>query len=582
LIGQGLGGHGVHDLVIRGGDVIDGSGAKRRRADVAIDGDRVTTIGTVSGDAASVIDASGKIVAPGFIDLHTHYDAQAFWDSALTPSPLHGVTSVFAGNCGFSIAPLSDDETDQQYMMSMLARVEGIPLDSLREGVPWSWRSTAEYLDSLDGTLGINAGFMVGHSALRRAAMRADANQRAATDDEIASMKQLLHEGLDAGGMGFSSSWSRSHNDAERCMVPSRHATREELIALSSVVGTHEGTSLEFIPMAGAFEPWAIELMADMSTIAQRILNWNVLLVNATNTSEVSAKLEASSVAAARGGRVVALTIPQSYPLRLSFASGFVLDAIPGWEETMLLPLEQKLAVFRDSARRAELARLATNPRSPVGVLTDWSMQTILDVRASDNEQYIGRTIGSIAAEIGREPWDILCEIAMRDELATTFGVVVGTGSDDDWKTRVDIWRDTRTVVGASDAGAHLDMFGTFNYPTVLLAEAVRSRKLLELEEAIELLTSRPAELYGLVERGRLKEGWHADVVVFDPHTVASADLEMRFDLPGGAGRLYADSAGVEHVLVNGRPIVSEGHLTSERSGTVLRSGRDTRTPDLS
>jgi N-acyl-D-aspartate/D-glutamate deacylase len=568
------------DVIIRNGEVIDGTGAPRRRADVGINEGRIEVIGDLSAAvAARDIDATDRVVTPGFVDVHTHYDAQAFWDGALSPSPLHGVTSVFAGNCGFSIAPLSDDPDDGAYLMRMLARVEGMPLESLKQGVPWDWTTTADYLDAVEGRLGINAGFMVGHSALRRVAMGADANQRPATPDEVAVMARLLRDGLEAGGMGFSSSWARTHNDMDRCTVPSRRASREELVELSGAVRDFDGTSLEFIPMIGPkFEAWASDLMADMSVAADRTLNWNVLLVSSALAGTLEDKLAASDVAASRGGRVVALTMPQSFGLRLSFASGFVLDAIPGWEETMLLPPADRLAAFQNDARRSELGVLAASPNSVVANETDWAKQTVFTVTSPENEQYLGRLIGDIAAEQRRSPWETICDIALADDLRTSFGMVVSRGTDDDWKLRSEVWRDDRVLIGASDAGAHLDMFGTFNYTTVLLAEAVRARKLLTLEEAVRLLTDCPARMYGLVNRGRIAEGWSADVLVIDPDRVDSDELSMRFDLPGGAGRLYADSSGVEQVLVNGVAIVSDGALTSARPGRVLRSGRDTRT----
>jgi len=570
------------DVKVTGGDVVDGTGAPRRRTDVGIAGGKVVKIGAVDEEAAETIDATGKIVTPGFVDVHTHFDAQVFWDGALTPSPLHGVTTALAGNCGFTISPLSKDPTDGEYLMRMLARVEGMPLESLRAGVPWNWTTTAEYFDEIEGRLGINAAFMVGHCAVRRVVMGAEAIGRAATPDEIARMQDLLRTGFEAGALGFSSSWARTHNDADGNMVPSRYATHDEVVALAKTAGEFEGTSLEFIPQVGpAFEPWAVELMADMSSAAQRALNWNVMGVGAANLDECYGKLAASDYARSKGGKVVALTVPMSFPVRLSFRSGFILDAMPEWESVMLLPLDEKLEYFRDPVKRARLNELAQSDANALKGLARWEGMVIHDVVAPENEQYRGRLVGEIAKEQGRDPWDALTDIAMADDLNTSFGTVPRVESDDDWKARVEIWRDGRAVIGASDAGAHLDLLASFNYTTIVLDQAVRERGLLPLEEAVRLLTDVPAQLYGLRGRGRLEEGAHADVVVLDPATVGSDPIHMRMDLPGDAGRLYAGAQGVEHVLVNGRAIVRDGALTDERAGTLLRSGHDTATPSL-
>jgi N-acyl-D-aspartate/D-glutamate deacylase len=334
--------------------------------------------------------------------------------------------------------------------------------------------------------------------------------------------------------------------------------------------------------MVGAgFDPWAIALMADLSVAAQRPLNWNVLTVTAATAAQAAAKLEASDVARERGGKVVALTIPHSFGMRLSFASGFVLDAIPGWEEAMLLPRAEKLKLFGDKAARDRLNEFAQKRENPMRALANWSKKRIYDVVAEENKPYVGRTVGEIAAEESRDPWDVLCDTALADELRTSFGSDPAPESLDDWKARVAVWRDSRAVIGASDAGAHLDLLASFNYTTALLGAAVREHELLSIEEAVHLLSDVPARLYGLVDRGRLQPGGHADVVVIDPLTVASDDVGLRFDLPGGAARLYAGARGIDHVLVNGVAVVRDGRLTGDRPGSLLRSGRDTRTPVL-
>lgn len=572
------------DLKITGGTVVDGTGAAGRRADVGVRGGRIVAVGSVDEPAERTIDATDLVVAPGFIDLHTHYDAQAFWDPTLSPSPLHGVTTVMGGNCGFSIAPLTAVDggavraDDADYLMRMLARVEGMPLESLQQGVPWNWGSSAEYFDQLDGTLMPNAGFMVGHSALRRVVMHDDATQRHSTAAELEQMKALLRAGLAAGGMGFTSTWSPSHNDHLGHPVPSRASSRDELIALCSVVSEFPGTQLEFIPAVGQFSDDTFRLMGAMSAAANRPLNWNLLQVYAQSWELVQHQLAGFDIAAAEGGRVLALTLPDTFRLRLNFTSGFILDILEGWDALMALPVDEKLRQLRDPATRAEWNRLAQSTDGVQRAIANWAGYWVLETFSDTWKPYEGRIIGDIALELGREPWDVLCDIVIADGLRTVIANQDRGQDDATWARRVEVWRDHRAVVGASDAGAHLDMIDSFSYSTTLIARAVRERGLLPLEEAVHYLTGAPAELYGLHERGRVAEGRCADLQVFDPATIGPGPVSMRFDLPGGAGRVYGEAVGVHHVLVNGVPCVEHGELLAARPGRLLRSGTDTHT----
>jgi N-acyl-D-aspartate/D-glutamate deacylase len=564
------------DLLIRGGEVVDGTGATRRSADVGVRDGRIVAIGSVDEDAAAEIDASGRIVAPGFVDLHTHYDAQVLWDAALTPSPLHGVTTIIGGNCGFTIAPVEPSETD--YLTRMLARVEGMPLESLVAGVPYDWRSFGEYLDRIEGSISVNAGFLVGHSAIRRCVMGDDAVGKPAGEDQIEAMCALLDASLAAGGLGFSSSWARTHNDANGDPVPSRAATKDELIALCETTGRHAGTTLEFIPSVGGFEEEHLELMAAMSRAANRPLNWNVLVPNSARAEYAWDALGAGDYAAEHGGRVLALTVPDTMKTYLSFKSGFVLDALPGWAKTMALPPEEKLHVLADPAERKRLAEGAVSPEA--GMLRGiarWEAMEISQTFAPENEGAEGRTVGEIARERGQEPFDTLLDIVIADELRTVVCPPVAGNDAESWTLRRDVWRDPRAIIGASDAGAHLDMLSTFNYSTAML-RACREHELMPLEEAVSLLTDRQARLYGITERGRVAEGWHADLVVFDEERIGPGPIGWRNDLPAGAGRLYGDAEGIGSVVVNGTEIVRDGELTGARPGTLLRSGRDTET----
>lgn len=568
------------DVLIKGGIVVDGSGAPGRSADVTIRDGRVAAIGAADAPAQQTIDATGRIVAPGFIDLHTHYDAQAFWDPTLSPSPLHGVTTVIGGNCGFSIAPLVPSASG--YLMRMLARVEGMPLASLATGVPWNWTSFAGYLDALDGTLAVNAGFLVGHSAIRRAVMGDGAIGHAADAGQTAAMVGLLHESLAAGGMGFSSSWSVTHNDGEGEAVPSRHATRDELLALCSAVRDHEGTSLEFIPGVGKFDDAQIDIMTAMSAAARRTLNWNVLQINSYNPEIARNQLRASDHARDNGGHVVALTLPMVMNMRLNLLSGFIFDALPGWARVIGLPLAQRMTAFANADLRRELDEKANSPEAGLfRFFANWERLVVDQVALPENEAFKGRTVGDIATEQGKRPLDAMLDLALAEGLRTSFMPPMPGDDDESWKLRNELWHDDRTIIGASDAGAHLDMIDTFAYSTTLLGRAVREKKLLTIEDAVHQLTERPATLYGLRDRGRLEVGAAADIVVFDPATVGPGPVHTRNDLPGGAARLYAEAEGIGHVLVNGVEIVRGGEFTGARPGTVLRSGRDSRTTGI-
>jgi len=562
------------DIKITGGTIIDGTGAEPRRADVGIRDGRLVAIGEVDEDARETIDATGEIVCPGFIDVHTHYDAQVFWDGTLSPSSNHGVTTVFAGNCGFSIAPLSPEAGS--YLMRMLARVEGMPLESLQEGVPWDWKSFGEYLAKLDGNLSINAGFMVGHSAIRRVVMGERAVGHEASADELEQMKQLLSDSLAEGGIGFSSTISVTHNDAEGEPVPSRHASREELVELARVCSNHEGTALEFLPGVPPFNDDQKRLMADLSLAANRPLNWNVLVANGQDAALNENQLDASDFARSQGAEVLALTVPQSLTVRLNFVTGFVLDALNGWDEFFKHSIEERKAILADPVSRKELAEKALRGEGVMANLARWERMTIHEAFTPATKQYEGRTVGEIAAEQGAEPFDALVEILLADDLRTSLMPASFGEDEESWQLRGRLWKDDRTIIGASDAGAHLDMIDTFAQTTQVLGRGVREFGLLSLEEAIHQLTQVPAELYGMRERGVLREGWIADVTVFDAETVGTGPTYTRADLPAGASRLYADANGIQHVFVNGVQVIRDGKHTEARPGTVLHSGRDT------
>ncbi len=566
----------MFDLIIRNARIVDGTGADACTGSIAVKDGKIAAIGDIEGTAQEVIDAAGRVVCPGFIDVHTHYDAQVFWDKHLSPSCYHGVTTVFGGFCGFSIAPLSAEAAP--YLLNMLSRVEGMPVTSLKEGVPWDWKSFAEYLGKLDGNLGINAGFMAGHSAIRRVIMGSRAVGAEATTEELDAMTALIGKCLEDGALGFSSTVSITHNDADGQPVPSRHASREELVALARVCRDHEGTVLEFLPGIGYFSDETVQLMSDLSTAAERPLNWNLLA--AGNPRLIENQLAATDFARANGGEVLALTVPQPLSLRINLHAGFIFDALEGWSELFRMPIDQRIAVLSDPSRRAELDQSART-KGPMRNVAKWEELTVQAVFDEKNKHLEGKTIGEIAASEGKPPFDTMLDLAISENLRTFFMPTPIGAAEDLWQARGDLWRDDRTLIGASDAGAHLDMIDTFAFSTNVLGKGVRVHKTISLEEAIHQMTQVAAEAFGLVDRGVIREGWNADLVIFNPDTVDSGPVHMRTDLPCDEPRLYADAIGIDHVFVNGTQIIKEGVHTNELPGKVLRSGEDTKTPQM-
>ena len=564
------------DTIIRGGTLVDGTGAPGRRADVGIADGVIVAVGEVAGAGAEVIDADGLVVAPGFIDVHVHYDAQVLWDPALTPSVFHGVTTVLGGNCGFTLGQAGPEHAD--YLVRLLARVEGIPLETLEAGVDWCWNDTAGYLAQIEGRTGPNVGFLAGHSTIRRAVMGDRCIGGTATEDDLVAMERLLGQSLAAGALGFSSSNAATHNDGDGDPVPSRFANEVELFRLCQVVARYPGTTLEYIPVKAANE---IARMAAMSLAARRPLNWNILQIGSARASDVLADLAASDHAAAIGAVVRALTLPARSEQRLNLRTGFIFDSLPGWDTIFKMSIPDRVATLADPAMRHRLQRGADLAGPRRAELTNWGGHIIAETFDPSLGGMAGSRISDVAARRGVAEFDALLDVAIADQLRTVFLPPVLGLDDESWQMRAAAWRDPRVLLGASDAGAHMDMLATFAYTTLLLSEGVRDRGLLPLEEAVRLLTSWPAQHFGLRNRGRLAEGWAADVVVFDPASVGPGRVATREDLPGGAGRLYSEAEGIEQVLVNGRRVVENGVLSGELPGSLLRSGRDTDTVAL-
>ncbi|WP_406406227.1 amidohydrolase family protein [Streptomyces sp. NBC_01643] len=573
------------DHLIRGATVVDGSGAPSYVADLGIRDGRIAVIaepGTLTEEAVTSEDATGLVLAPGFVDPHTHYDAQLFWDPYATPSMNHGVTTVAGGNCGFTLAPLHPDRPDDaDYTRRMMSKVEGMALKALEEGVDWSWSTFREYLDALEGRIAVNAGFMVGHCALRRHVMGADAVGGQPGPAQLDAMLRLLHDAMDAGAWGLSTTQSATHSDGDGKPVASRHALPEELLALARAVGEHEGTQLEAI-VAGCLDQFSddeIDLLVDMTAAAGRPLNWNVLTVDAAVPERVPRQLVPSERARRAGGRIVALTMPILTPMNMSLGTFCALNLIPGWGEILSLPVPERIERLRDASTRAEMLRRADSKEAGVfRRLADFGRYVIGDTYSAANEGIGGRVVRDIAAERGQDPFHCLVEICAADELRTVLWPMPTDNDPDSWALRQQTWQHEDVLLGGSDAGAHLDRMCGAPYTTRFLGDCLRGRKLVPLEQAVKMLSDDPAQLFGLRDRGRIQEGFHADLVLFDPERIDAGPATLVHDLPGDSPRLDSKAIGIVSVRVNGVETLRDDKVTGAVPGTVLRSGRDTRT----
>jgi N-acyl-D-aspartate/D-glutamate deacylase len=570
------------DHVIKGATVVDGTGAPARTADLGIRDGRIAAVGTITEEARTTEDAHGLVLTPGFVDPHTHYDAQLFWDPYATPSLNHGVTTVAGGNCGFTLAPLHPDRPeDADYTRRMMSKVEGMALVALEEGAPWSWHSFGEYLDALEGRIAVNAGFMVGHCALRRYVMGPQAVGGQPSQEQLAAMVRLLREAMDAGAWGLSTTQSTSHSDGDGQPVASRHAQPAELLALSRAVGECEGTQIEAI-VAGCLDQFSdaeIDLFVEMSAVAGRPLNWNVLTIDAAVPERVPRQLLASEQARKAGGRVVALTMPILTPMNMSLGTFCALNLIPGWGPVLGLPVPERIEKLRDPDVRAELLRRAQSKEAGVfRRLSNFGRYVIGDTYSEANAGLTGRVVKDIAEERGQEPFACLVEICANDELRTVLWPMPTDNDPASWALRAETWQHEDVLLGGSDAGAHLDRMCGAPYTTRFLGDCLRGRKLVGLEQAVRMLTDDPARLFGLRERGRIREGWHADLVLLDPERIDAGPATLVHDLPGDSPRLDSRALGVRAVWVNGVEAIRDDVVTGAVPGRVLRSGRDTET----
>jgi N-acyl-D-amino-acid deacylase len=540
--------------------VVDGTGSPGIRADVLVEDGLITAIGEIGADADETVDLTGLVLAPGFIDPHTHYDAQVLWDRDLTPSSWHGVTTVVTGNCGFGIAPAAPGGRD--LVMRTLENVEGMPLEALQAGLPWTFESFPEYLDAVDaGPLRCNVAALLGHTPLRFFVMGEEATERIATPGEIEQMRALVAEGMAAGAIGFSTSRSESHRGAFGRPVPSRLAELSEIWTLAGAVGDAGRGTIE----ATWGPDFHVEECAQLSADIGRPVTWAAIMVVRDHPA-MSVDLERRVAAAGGAGtRVFPQVACRPIVAQVTLADPAPLANVPAFGEILSRERSERAALYRDPAWRE---------RAYAGVREKWGNK--LD-EATVQETLIhadlrgGPTLGQLATERGGTALDVAVELALAEDLDTRFRIVM---INDDEEQVGRLLRNHSLLLGLSDAGAHTSQLCDANFATYLLERWVRETGVLTVEEAVWRLTGQPAQVYGLTGRGIIAPGAVADLVAFDPSTVGTGPLERIFDFPGGADRLVAPSIGIEHVWVSGRPSRVDGkELADARHGRVLRGG---------
>jgi N-acyl-D-amino-acid deacylase len=552
-----------YDLLIRGGRVVDGSGLPSYIADVGIKNGKVVDIGRLKGSAARTIDAAGLVVAPGFIDHHTHMDGQILWDPYGTCEPQHGVTSIIMGNCGLALAPVKPG--GEEAIVKSFVRVEAIPRIALEKGVPWGWRSYGDYLDRLEGNVGINVGGIVGHIAVRQYVMGEESVERAATADEIEKMRQLVSESILGGALGFSTNRNERHMREDGLPVPSRLATEEELLALCDV--TRELNSGVIQTNHGRH---CVEQIPEYDRIVRRTcrpLIWQSVQYKESEPELWKNMLDGIANTFRDGYQAYGLTHTVPLMRHFTMKDAQTFDEFPVWKNLMFLPEEARKQALADAETRKKMRDDMAEPR-PVSFHRNWGRVFVEKVIKPENQQYAGKSVAEVAALRNQDPLDAFLDLSLEEKLGTTFETTNRGFNPEVMST---IMKSPYVIIGTSDAGAHVQFGADFGYCTTLLGMWVRDRQMISLEQAIHKLTFHVASVYGIEGRGLLRPGFAADITIFDPKTIKSCAPEWAEDYPAATKRLIQSSEGICQTIVNGKVIYEDGKLSGEMPGAVLR-----------
>ena len=556
----------MYDLLLKGGRIYDGSGMPSSYADVGISGGKIVEIGRLNGGAKRTLNVDGLAVAPGFIDPHTHLDAQLFWDPLGTSSCFHGVTSVVVGNCGLSLAPAKPEDRDA--VIKSFVRVEAISRRVLEEGIQWKWKSTAEYLDALGTRLGINAAALIGHIAVRHNVMGEDAVERQATAEEIAKMKELVRQGMEAGAVGFSTNQNPRHIREDKKPVASRLAADEELGSLLDVLAEMNSGVVQ-LSGGGADARGRIAYAAQMARRTGRPVLWQSINHSWSRPNHWEEMLgNTQRVFKEEGLPIYAMTQAKPFQNRYTLLDAQCFDEFPTWKSAMFSPVPVRKQMFADSAMRKKLRAEAIEDQSPSVFPRRWDVIFVDHVKLPKNKIFERKTVQEIARAEGKDGLDWFLDISLEEELETRF---VHTNTQGDPNAVCEILKHPAVMIGQSDAGAHMGYDARFGYSTAFLGCWVRDHGIMSLEEAVNKLTFRVASVFGLSDRGLLRAGFAADIAVFDPATVNTLEPEYVQDLPAKETRMIQKAAGVPHTVVNGEVVIQDGAPTGALPGKVLR-----------
>ena len=557
-----------YDLIIRNGTVVDGTGADRIHADVAVTDGRIVEVGKVDGRAKETIDATDLIVAPGFVDPHTHYDAQICWDDVTSPSSWHGVTSVMMGNCGVGIAPCKPEA--REIAAWDLVNVEAIPFDVLNEGVTWDWETFPEYLDAADNRgSGLNLGFLAPLTPFRHYVMGEESMERAATEDEKGAIKGLIQEAMEAGAFGFTTTNTKQHVGYQGRPLACRLASEDELTAYCNVLrdmgrGTIEVALTNEVSKIDELERALLDLLL---TESQRPVTWLALLNRDDQPNACQDTLVEVADLIDRGA------VPQStcrpFIIQIDLHKPFIFANMDCWNPVLNRTVDEQIAILSKSEFRSAFKEAL---KRPLIFTSNWDVLTVLETTDPAMRKYEGRTVAAVAKERNVDPVDAFLDLAIEDKLQMQFNYELFNSDE----SRIpELITDSRTMIGLSDGGAHVDALCDAGYCTYLLGTWVRDNEVLSLERAVQRITTEPAALFGIKERGRIAPGLAADFAIFDLSTIGSDKTgEMRHDLPGGGRRLVVPSRGVEYTIVNGETLFKAGVDSGARNGQILRSGR--------